>query len=61
MVGYDPKGTCVYIGDGANKRLASLLLETDKEENDEQKKYLLRRKNQTFSGRVALENDFFSG
>jgi hypothetical protein len=43
MVGYDPKGTCVYIGDGANKRLACLLLETDKEE-DEHKKYLLRRK-----------------
>ncbi len=29
LVGYDPSGKLIYVGDGASKRLAKLLLETD--------------------------------
>ena len=33
LVGYDPTGYSVFIGEGASKELASLLLEIDKKEN----------------------------
>jgi putative transposase len=33
LVGYDPRGECIFIGEGANKELTAILYEIDKTED----------------------------
>ena len=43
MVGYDPRGSCVFFGDGASKELTVLLYRIDKTENKQERDSLWRR------------------